>query len=337
MRPAAYLVILFLLSSHVYANTDVVTFANGNKLIGEVKSLERGKLSFKTESTGTIEIEWEDVTSLLTEQNFQFEMVDGSLNLGHLGDASESGLLSLQMMGDSSEVPHDLVVMMHKIESDFIDRFDIEARTGYNYSKGSDVAQFNLGLDMEYRTEKRSITMDASSLITNTGEQSTKRNDVTFGFRALRENHWFTGGLLQFQQNEELDIDLRSSVGGGIGRTLLETSNHHLDVLGGFVLSQENLTVEQESERTVEGLIAVDFDWFRFNTPELDIKSALSIYPGITDSGRLRAEFDLRFRWELVRDLFWETEYYYNYDSGRESAEDSINDYGVVTSFGYKF
>ena len=151
------------------------------------------------------------------------------------------------------------------------------------------------------------------------------------------------------QKNDEFGIDLRASIGGGVGRILRENNNNRIEVLGGLLLNDERLInteeivnlpspiVTEEDNTTLEGLIELNYDWFRFDTPELDIKSTLSLFPGITDSGRLRAEFDLRFRWEMVEDLFWEMEYYNNYDSGRESATESISDYGIITSLGYKF
>jgi hypothetical protein len=338
MRFAVFFIAMFLLSSAISANTDVVTFGNGNVLIGEVKYLERGKLTFDTESMGLIQIDWAAVNSLVTKQNFQLELSSGARSLGTLGVAQEAGLLSLETLGQTIAIPSELVVKMNKIETAFVDRFNVDIRTGYNYTKGSGVAQFNLGLGLEYRTEKRSATMELSSLITDTEENSTERTDLAFGIRGLRDNRWFTGGVLKFQQNDELDIDLRTSAGGGIGRILSESSNHHFDLLGGFLLSRENLTVIDEvSDTSLEGMIAANFDWFKFTTPELDIKSTLAIYPGITDAGRLRAEYDLRFRWEMVKDMFWELRYYYNYDSGRKSANESINDYGIITSLGYKF
>ncbi len=48
---------LLLFAGIAYANTDVVIFKNGDRLTGEVKSLERGRLRFKTEATDTIGIE----------------------------------------------------------------------------------------------------------------------------------------------------------------------------------------------------------------------------------------------------------------------------------------
>ena len=53
------------------AKTDVVVFKNGDRLTGEVKSLERGRLRFKTDATDTISIEWDDGAYLNSDQNIQ--------------------------------------------------------------------------------------------------------------------------------------------------------------------------------------------------------------------------------------------------------------------------
>jgi len=337
MRASMPFLFILLIANDISADTDIVTFANGNKLIGEIKRLDRGILVFDTDSTGVVRIEWEDVNTLVSEQNLQFEFSDGLRRLGKLADTPEPGMLAIESTSETVSVANDQVVTMRPIESEFVDRFDIAVRAGYNYTKGSDVGQFNLGLDIEYRTEKRGTSLDLNTIVTDNGSTTTERQDLTLGYRVLRKNRWFTGGLFKLQKNEELDIDLRTSVGSGIGRTLRKTGNNRIEILGGLLLNKENLIVSGESDTTLEGLAMLSYDWFRFNTPELDIQTTLALYPGITDSGRLRGEFDLTFRWEMVEDLFWEMEYYNNYDSGRESDPESISDYGIITSVGYKF
>ena len=47
--------------------TDIVIFDNGDRLTGEVKSLERGRLRFKTDATDTISIEWDNVAFLKSD------------------------------------------------------------------------------------------------------------------------------------------------------------------------------------------------------------------------------------------------------------------------------
>lgn len=71
-------------------NTDILIFANGDRLTGEVKSPERGRLRFNTDATGTISIEWDDVASLESKQNIQVESENGDLTAGcNFAKASE--------------------------------------------------------------------------------------------------------------------------------------------------------------------------------------------------------------------------------------------------------
>mgnify|MGYP006959942083 CR=1 FL=1 len=47
--------------------TDVVFLHNGDRITGEVKSLSRGKLEFKTDHMGTVFIEWDDIRKIISQ------------------------------------------------------------------------------------------------------------------------------------------------------------------------------------------------------------------------------------------------------------------------------
>ncbi len=66
--------------------TDVVVFLNGDRLTGEVKGLERGQLSLKTDAAGTLSIEWARLASVSSNQLLQVELTSG---LRYLGQAFE--------------------------------------------------------------------------------------------------------------------------------------------------------------------------------------------------------------------------------------------------------
>lgn len=74
-----------------------------------------------------------------------------------------------------------------------------------------------------------------------------------------------------------------------------------------------------------------------FEDPSLDLSVGLRAYPSFTESGRLRAEFDARMRYELVNDLFVDLRVYESYDSDPPGGEGAANDYGVVTSIGWSY
>ena len=88
----AWCLIMLILTAPAFgaAKTDVVFFQNGDRLTGEVKSLERGRLRFKTDATDTISIEWDDVAYLSSDRNIQVETDEGQRFLGHLNRASNA-------------------------------------------------------------------------------------------------------------------------------------------------------------------------------------------------------------------------------------------------------
>jgi hypothetical protein len=64
--------------------TDIVLFTNGDRLTGEIKSLRRGQLNLNTEATGTIGIEWDKISGVVSKQNIQVETSSGTRYFGEL-------------------------------------------------------------------------------------------------------------------------------------------------------------------------------------------------------------------------------------------------------------
>ena len=218
---------------------------------------------------------------------------------------------------------------------------------GYSFTKASDVAQGNLGFRATHRTEIRSWTIDGSTIITSDqANESTQRSNLSLSTTRYRNNRWFTSYLLGFESNVELRLDLRTSVGAGLGRYLVQTNTSELALMGGLLGTAENLnpdetgdplTITSSSKESLEGMLGVDYSRYIFDDPTVDLTVSLFTFPSLTTSGRNRAQFDVNFRWELINDLFWDLSYYNTYDSDPPSGSASTNDYGIVTSIGYSF
>jgi len=336
---AAVVAILAIAFSHsAAAKTDVVIFVNGDRLTGEVKSLERGKLRFKTAATDTISIEWDDVAHLTSNQNIQVETEEGERFLGQLlGNSSTQQIIVGTASGGETLEMAD-VVFMTPIEEKGIERFDGEVTAGYNFAKASEVTQAQFGLELEARTETRIYGLDISSVSSDSEDNSSsQRHSLDLTYKRLRKNRWFTGGILRLDRNDELGLDLRTSLGVGGGRYLRQTNSSTLSLVGGLQLSRENVSGDLDDEDTLEGFASLAWDWFRYDTPELDFSTELEIIPNLTDTGRVRAELDISMKWEMIEDLFWELSFYDSFDSEPVVPGAEKNDYGVVTSLGWEF
>ena len=84
-------------------------------------------------------------------------------------------------------------------------------------------------------------------------------------------------------------------------------------------------------------MLSTSFAIFRYDFPETDVGGTLSLLPSLTQSGRYRAEADLRAKYEFVDDLYFELKVYGSYDSKPPSEDTETTDYGVTTSLGYSF
>lgn len=338
MRLFTVAIVSLLISVRVDAQTDVVIFDNGDRLTGEVKSLEKGLLRFKTEATNTISIEWDNIAYLSSNQNIQVETEEGLRFLGRILRSEQASVVTIQTPAGSFELESQRVVSMAPIKETAIGRMDGEVLAGYNFTKADGVKQLNLGLDLRYRTELRilSLDIDATTSDSETADASQRMN-LNADYRRLRQNRWLTSSLLRLTRNDELGIDLRTSLGAGGGRILRQSNSSNVVLEGGLLLSRENVAGGLESNDTVEAFTTLSWDWFRYDLPELDLSSTLTAIPNLSDAGRVRGEFEIVFRWEFIDDFFWRLSFYDSYDSDPQDVTAEKNDYGVNTSIAWDF
>ena len=336
--PLGALILTLSLPSLAAASDDTVIMRNGDRLTGEVKSLERGKLRFDTAATGTIPIEWDEVDFLSSSQNIQVETEDGTRYLGQLTRAADKGRVIVETNSGATELDAALVVHMTPIEAAGIERVDGDITAGYNFAKASEVEQFQFGLEFDVRTETRIFGLSADAVTSDSADnESSQRQSLDLEYTRLWPNRWLSGAVVRLDRNDELDLDLRTSIGIGGGRIVRQTNSQQLQLTGGVQLSRENVSGLESDKDTVEAFFGINWDWFRYDTPELDLSTNLQVIPNLTDSGRVRAEFDIKLRWEIVSDLFWQLTLYDSFDSDPIVVDAEKNDYGITTSLGWEF
>ncbi len=227
---------------------------------------------------------------------------------------------------------------MTPIEEERINRIDGEVTAGYNFTKASEVTQLNFGVELDYRTEFRIWSLDLDTVLTDSAtNEPNQRQSLDLDYTRLRKNRWLISGNVSLNRNDELGIDLRTSVGGGGGRIMRQTDHSALILEGGLLATREDLAGSTSDEDTLEAYGTVRWDWFRYDTPELDLSTSFEVIPNLSDTGRVRGELDISLKWEMIEDLFWELSLYDSYDSRPATAGAEKNDYGIISSLGYEF
>jgi hypothetical protein len=319
--------------------TDVVVFANGDRLTGEVKGFDRGELSFETDAAGTLSIEWARLVSVESKQILQVELTSGMRYTGQSVAATAPGRLRVaaQDGGEAREFAFTDVVRMDPIDQgSLIARLDGYVTAGYDYTKANELQTFTFTGGLSFRNEHVLRSLDGSTSITSqeTADDSS-RYDVTANNRIFLPNRQFYQGFLALQGNDELGLDLRTTLGGAYGYYLVQNSRQEWAVMAGLGALREDFATRDRAD-SIEGLLGTQYAFFRFADPEANLDASLYVLPSLTESGRIRSELKIRSRYEIITDLFFEISLY-GATTRADEETDEKSDYGVTTSLGYSF
>jgi hypothetical protein len=257
---------------------------------------------------------------------------------GQLAETTGDGEVRVQTPTGAMDLPTQTVVRMMPIESTIADRIEMRVDLGHSLAKANDLEQSSVGYDFRYRGETRLINFDIdASTSSSESDPSSARVLASFNYqRYLERSDWNPIGIGQLEQNDELGIDRRVSLGGAMGRFIRDTNQSRIIFAGGLVRSLEDDAGASETAEDTEALIAMNLEWFQYDEPELDVSTNLTLYRRLSGSEEPRGNVDVNVRWEIFKDFFWGVSFYYTYD-GQAVNEEASSDYGSFTSLGWKF
>jgi hypothetical protein len=240
---------------------------NGDRLTCEIKGLSAGVLSVKLSYVGgTIAVQWSHVAHLESSRLFLIQTESGVVYTGKVSTtgASNDPPIKIQIAEAPSKevvVAQRKIIKLSQTSQGFWHRFDGAVNTGFLYSKGNESVQYNLGSQVAYTRERWSSQLNFnSSFASNSGSSVTTRNQTDLKtLRLLRWNNWFYAGAGSFLQSSVQEINLQTTLAGGIGRYLKNTNRVSIYVLGGLgwqnVAYGENI-VDQGPQNTAVGFVA---------------------------------------------------------------------------------
>ena len=324
------------------AKTDIVYLKNGDRITGEVKSLDRAILEFSTDHMGTVFIEWENILEVVSSTGQTIELANGQRFYGPLAKPEGREMVTVNTEQGPVGLSIVDVVSMYPVEAGFWDRLDISANLGFSWDKASDVGKYSIGIDTELRNPRFLSRASFMSEITTQEDRdstkSTKRAKLDAShivFRRDKRYHTIWGNM---ERNDGLGLDLRVVAGAGYGFLPVRDQRNWLALGFGLAVNQEKPT-EGEAQTSLEAAGVLRYSYFKYSNPKRSFNSDLSVFPSLTESGRWRATFNTDFRLEFITDLFWKLTLYASYDSDPVTQDEtaSKSDYGVTSSFSYKF
>ncbi len=332
------LVVLLHLSSLYAQKVDEVILLNGNNITCEIKGLEFGLLECKTDDMGTIQIEWEKIEKVFSNQYFEVEVNDGRIFYGTLDTLRGTRDINVKGFVTSKILSREFVVRIAPIKDSFWKRLRGIVSLGINFTKASSIKHLNIGADITYQTTAIISSLDINSIITEDKDKKTSRKqDLEFDISKILNNRFNLVGTIMLEQNTELGLNLRTSLGGGASYSFLKTNHNQLLFGSGLRINKESYTGGTANQNNLELLISSQYRQFVYVHPRISLLASLNFIPNLTNFGRIRSNFDINLDWEIIFNLYWEVNFYFTFDNKPQSTNASTTDYGIRTSFKYDF
>ena len=317
--------------------TDVVYMHNGDRVTGEIKTLFRGRLEFKTDHMGTLFIDWEDIREIVSSTGQSVELTNGQRFYGPLEKSGQSDLLMVATEEGQVKLSVSDVSNMYPVKATWWDQLDVSFRLGFNWDKSSEVGKYNVGADAAYRHPDFITRAGFSAeFTTQATEETTTRANLNLSHLVFLRDKRFRTYFGQFDHNEALGLQLRTLVGAGYGWIPVRTNRTWFSTMVGLAANNE-IPVSGHESNNLEAVLGASYEYFKFPVPKKSFVSDLMIYPSLSESGRVRAEFNTNFDLEIVNDFFWALEFYTSYDSEPATQDAEQIDYGINSSVAYKF
>ena len=329
LKISGTIILLTLYMVVMAQKTDKVYLKNGDVVTGEIKSMKLAKMTFDMNGPGDINIKWEEIIRLRSNKTFQVALQDGQILVTKL----DSVFFETQKIG------LDEMVEIIRIRNKFLQRLQGDVNLGFNYTKTSDITQFNFGSSTTYRIPKLETNLKLNSVVSRSSSDTitSKKLDATAGVLRTLNKRYYLMSYLGWERNTQLGLDNRYLLTGGGGKIIFNDNSKRLLAGSGLSYNREQFSDSSSFKGNLEAVGIVEFKKFRYTFPKINIDAQLNVYPSLSDWGRIRMNLQANTSIEIFKDFSVGFTFYDNYDSRPSSDAASNNDFGVTFNIGYTF
>jgi hypothetical protein len=317
----------------------VVTLKSGYEIIGEIKGMDRGNLTYRTDDMRTVYIDWTKVLRISSNDTHDILMKSGKRHQGSLQDPGQDG--KVVIVTEEGPIAADIqsMVMIIPFETGFWQRIKGIISLGFNLQKAQTQKTFTSRSEIGYHSLKWRLKLEGDNYINARDDADMiSRNSILLSYERLLRGDWSILGFFKLQQNDELSLDLRSMFGAGVGRYFVKSNLIELSGIAMLNLNSEKYAGAEDAQRNLEAGFILNFQAFRYHDPDLDLYADLKVLPNLTDWGRVRIEFSTGVDYEILKDFYVSLHFFDQFDSRPpELANVSKNDYGMDIALTWKF
>ncbi len=337
MKKAVLAATLFFmgLSIQSFGQKDSLIFENGDVIVGEIKSMDRGVLTIEPDySDSDFKIKWVDIREIYTESRLLISTTDGRRLYGILNTAGDNLALSLDGGGIVLLGIQD-IVSVKSVDNGFWDRLYAGIDLGFTLTRARNQRQFTLRSRGGYLAERWSIDASYNSLISKQDEtEDIERIDGNLAFRYVLPHEWFLVAQLDYLSNTEQLLDARTNFKAGIGKYIFRTNQWYWGIQTGVSQNEENYSGVEGDRSSQEYWLGTEFNLYDIG--DLSLLTNVVIYPSLSEDDRFRTDFKIDLKYDFPLDFYIKTGYTLNYDN--QPAEGGVrSDYVWQTTIGWEW
>lgn len=317
------------------AQIDSVRFTNGQLLVGEIKSMEKGVLVIETDySDSDFEAEWKKVIWIRTQSNFMVDLEAGEEYFSNIYSINDSLCKVITPMGlDEVFSPSD-IVYLKPYDDKFKDRFSAFIDLSYEMTKAKNLKRFTTRSGLGYQAEKWNSNFTISSLMTSQDDaENIRRTESELNTRYVMKN-WYSIVTFSTLSNSEQQLNLRFNTQLGMARYLHRTNKTYWGIVLGANRNVEKYYDSSSDRQTWEGYFTMELNLY--DIEDFTLLFSSSIYGGITEQGRWRSDTKLDIKYDLPLDFYIKFGATLNYDNHPIEGV-STTDYIIQTGFGWEW
>ena len=336
-------VTLFVFSITALAQKDSLILNNGNVIVGEIKSMDKGVVQIETPySDSDFKIEWGGIDEIYAKATFLITLDDGTRINGNF-ESKDSTITIHDDEGKTTRVQLDEIVYMNSLDDSFMSRLSANIDIGFSLAKAQNQTQLTSNSRIGYLADLWSLNLYYNTLFSKQDEtDDIKRDDYGSGYRYFLPKDWYLSADLDFLSNTEQSLDLRTVGKLGAGNYIIHSNRAYWGVGGGasfnnetFRFSDVNGADSTATNQSLEAYIGTELNLYDIG--DLNLLTGATAYPSLTEPGRVRLDFNFDAKYDdlFIDDFYIRAGVTLNYDNQPPVAGKEI-DYVFTTGFGWE-
>jgi putative salt-induced outer membrane protein YdiY len=290
------LFIVFWGSGYVLA--DEVILANGDRLSGRITEIRDGVLTLETDYSEPVKLKFEAVQQMSSTDPVELHLTDGEILKGIIrAQADKQVEVADGVNREAVAVGFDAIAALNPPPKEAV-TWKGNITLGANWQDGnSETRNVSAGVLAVRRSENDRLLMNFLYNRTEDSGQRTAEN--TYGqvkYDYFWNPQWYVYLNIDMLSDDFQDINLRTSVGPGVGYQVWEEEDRSLGLEAGVSYTSEDRDLGEDTD-WLAARLGVNFLYRLF--AKVLFTEQFVIYPNLDDTG----EYTLRNEAALVTDI----------------------------------